>query len=174
MSSKQMSFRLLKSQIEGMDNGKAAWAVIEPLWSAVDFSKGRKHVTETLSRATEGQKLLFAVDWCQKEVRNGGFEQFFLNSAGMIWQEALAGFRAIGAVDYADLLQKALGVFAGEVPTSKKERAKLLRSVPKQAREELFVPLDTQFFRLLNKEDTNLESFRARYIYAHPREFFND
>ncbi len=116
-----MSYRISEEKTKKMDDGNLAWAAIEPLWDAVDFSKGAIVVAEMLSGATAGQKLLFAVDCCQKEVRNGGFEQFFQNSTGMLWKDALAGFFAIGARDYAVLLEKALSIFpAGEAPVLKK------------------------------------------------------
>lgn len=169
-----MGYRIRESTTKGMDNGDLAWAVIEPLWDAVDFSRGAKQVAATLSEATQGQKLLFAVDWCQKEVRNGGFEQYFLNNAGMLWREALGGFRAIGAIGYATLLENALSVFPGaEAHASKTERAKFLRSVPKAERNALFDPLETEFYKLLRNEVTDLEKYRAAYIQAHPSEFFD-
>lgn len=157
-----------------MDEANLSWAVIEPLWEAVDFSKGFKGVSEALSKASAGQKHLLAVDWCQKEVRNGGFEQFFLNSTGMLWKEALAGFRAIGARDYAVLLETALSLFPdGEAHITKSERAKYLRSVPKKEREELFDPLETEFYRLLDNPDTDLEKYRATFVRENPDEFFD-
>lgn len=169
-----MSYRIPEANTKEMDEGDLAWAVIEPLWAAVDFSKGGGFVTETLSGATEGQRLLFAVDWCQKEVRNGGFEQFFINSAGMLWKDALAGFLAIGAKDYAVLLEKALSIFPnGEAHVSKTERSKVLRSVPKQKRTALFEPLEADFYQLLDSPDTDLERYRGTYVLEHPGEFFD-
>jgi hypothetical protein len=170
-----MGYRILKNKTEGMDDANLAWAVIEPIWDAVDFSKGQKKVLEVLSVATEGQRLLLALDWCQKEVRNGGLEQFLLNSTGMLSKEALFGFQAIGAIEYATLLEKALAVFPNnEAPVSKTKRTELLRSIPKKEREALFDPLETKFYKLLDNPDTDLEKYRANYVRNHPQEFFID
>ena len=104
----QSQYRIDRVRAEGLDDANLAWAVIEPLWDAISFSGGWRATSKILKNASVGQIGLFSLDWCQKEVRNGGFAQFFENSTGMLTPEALAGFRMIGAIAYAKLLTAAL------------------------------------------------------------------
>lgn len=169
-----VDYRIRRSAVDGMDDANLAWKVIAPLWDALSASANPKKEQETLAQATEGQRLLIGLDWCQKEVRNGGFEQFFLNSTGVLWLEALEGFRRIGAEPYAALLEQALGIFPdGEAPLARTARTKLLRSLPKDRRRSLFEPLEDAFFQLLRSKEWDLEKYRAAYVRAHPEQFFH-
>lgn len=165
-------FRIGASSVDGLDDASLAWAVIEPLWDSVDLSKA-KAVLTLLSHVTPGQRALIAVDLCQKEVRNGGFRQFLENNTGLLAEEALKGFRLIGAHPYGDLLEKVLAIFPrGQVPINRSARMKLLRAVPEGRRFQLFDSLDEQFYGLLGSSENDLEKFRAKYVRTHPDEFF--
>ena len=45
---------------------------------------------------TEQQRFYSAVLMCDAEINNGGLAQYFVNSSGDRWQDALAGFKAMG------------------------------------------------------------------------------
>jgi hypothetical protein len=62
------------------------------------------------------QKVLATVWALEAEVNNGGFDQFFFNSAGDLAFFAPEALRAIGANSMAGLAQKANGVFGPEGP----------------------------------------------------------
>jgi hypothetical protein len=159
------------TSVEGTSDADLAWAVIEPLWDAIDFSQGYRAVVAVLALATPGQRGLFALDWCQKEIRNGGFEQFFLNSTGMLSLEALEGFHLVGATAYAGLLARALLAFPdGVAPRTKAARARALAQLGDRV--AFFAPLDQAFLTLLEADD--LEVYRARFVREHPEQFFRD
>ena len=152
------------------DNGRLAWDVIEALWDVVPLSKKG---LEILQQVTRGQRALLALDWCQKEIRNGGFEQFFLNSTGVFANEALKGFRLIGADVYAKLLEKAMSIFSGsETPISRSKRSRIIGSISKEKRDRFFDPLETRFYELVNSSEHDLEKYRAGYVRSHLDEFF--
>lgn len=164
-------FRISLSQVRGASDADLAWAVIEPLWDAVVFSRGPRAVAETLGLATAGQRALLAVDWCQKEVQNGGFEQFFLNPTGVLSHEALEGFRLLGASAYAELLKQALRAFPGGVaPPTRGERARHLMRLDDRA--AFFERLDRAFLDLLARED--LEVIRTRFVRDYSDQFFHE
>ena len=169
------NYRIPKPDLDSIADGDLAWAVIEPMWDDLEFSDGYKQVMEFLSSVTQGQSALISLDWCQKEVRNGGFEQFFMNSTGMLSEKALAGFRLIGAECYAELLEQALSCFPdGKAPSSASGRTKILRSIPKEDRNALFDPLEIKFYSLLNSPETDLEKFRGTCVRNNPDQFFID
>jgi hypothetical protein len=163
-------YRIPMSSVKGMDDASLAWAVIDPLWDVIRFSLGYYAVAQILETVTAGQRALFALDWCQKEVRNGGFEQFFSNYTGMLGPEALEGFQLVGAHKYAVLLAKAMAIFGkGEYPRERSDRVQLLEQMPQPDREKLFSGLEKQFFDLLRFDD--LEKYRAEYVRQNPHQF---
>jgi len=63
------------------------------------------------------ERFYFVVGRLKGEVNNGGFEQYFYNSAGDNYHEALAGLELLGAYHAADLLKRAAVLaFDGEAP----------------------------------------------------------
>jgi hypothetical protein len=75
---------------------EAYWAIIEPIWQTIDISDGADVFLDTFFKAPQDAALLYAAHFCQSEVCNGGFFQFFFNSTGILAPEAVNGFRAIG------------------------------------------------------------------------------
>jgi len=67
------------------------------------------------------EKALMAVYELEGEVNNGGFEQYFFNSAGDHAVEAVPGFLRIGAIKMADIVRRALAVYPGDAPSSNRE-----------------------------------------------------
>ena len=62
------------------------------------------------------------------EVRQGGFYRFFFSRKGRFAALALAGFRALGAGNYATVMQSAMGIYPGSnVPRDVKERRLALK-----------------------------------------------
>jgi hypothetical protein len=163
-----MDFRIDAHIAVGVDDSHLAWNAISRLWDAVDFSSGPRAVNELLGHATLGQRALFAIDWLQKEVRNGGFGQFFENRAGMLAHDALDGFLLVGAGAYAELVSQAIDAFPGHrVPQARTARVRALRQIPD--RKLVFEALDDAFLDLIESDD--LETYRGGYVRHHPEEF---
>jgi len=161
-------FRIERESALKLSDASLAWAVIEPLWNAIDFSGDWPVVSAILAQATVGQCELFALDWCQKEIRNGGLDQFFHNSTGMLAPEALAGFRRVGAHAYVEILAQALSLFqAADYPRATTQRRRFVAAIPDRRR--LFGKLEEKFFLLLREDD--LEAYRGAYVRRHPEEF---
>jgi len=92
-----------------MEPGEKYWSVIDPIWDMIDID-----TAETFVRTFEGVPrsigLLYAAHFCQSEVCNGGFTQFFWNSTGVLAPEAVEGFKAIGQPNVADVVQSAINM----------------------------------------------------------------
>jgi hypothetical protein len=107
---------------------------------------------------------LFAAHWCQSEVCNGGFHQFFTNSTGVLAPEALAGFKAIGVIEWASLLEEAMRFFGEPYPREREVREERLSKVSGKEREhwDPFFALDDRFYEWKHAEDDE----RAADAYA--------
>jgi hypothetical protein len=95
------------------------------------------------------EKKYFAVNCLSGEVHNGGFQQFFFNSAGAYYREALAGLEEMGAHDCLKLLQKAKQVWFdfADVPVETLARRVLLTKNSSPSRDSRSDELDRLFWK---------------------------
>jgi hypothetical protein len=103
-----------------------------------------------------GPRYLWSTMWVEAEVKNGGFDQYFLNGWGPYAADAAEGFRAMGVEAYARLVERAIEIHRRE-------------SRGRTERNPAFDPLDHEFYNL--DDDNPVEKLRAQYIDAHPAEF---
>src|SRR5438105_1581463 len=59
------------------------------------------------------ERMVFAFTWLAREVQNGGFHQFFFNSAGDYWRDVLDGLVAIGDEQGISFFRRVLSIFPG-------------------------------------------------------------
>ena len=98
-------------------------------------------------RMTEPQQFLHAVYGLEGEVNNGGFSQYFFNSAGDFWRTALAGLRAMNVNTTFELLQKAVDFFGPDGPSADRdERQEQLSKIIDEREADLHA-LDDEFFK---------------------------
>lgn len=69
-----MKYAADKKILESDDLAQIAWDAIEPLWDDLPYSNAEK-LGDFMEELTGGQKALISIDWCQKEIRNGGIKQ---------------------------------------------------------------------------------------------------
>jgi uncharacterized protein DUF4375 len=106
------------------------------------------------------ERHVHAIWSLEGEVNNGGFEQYFSNSAADFVEDAVAGLEAIGARCAAQIVVRATRLFPGEVvPGDAEERQSLLDSLPEEERRRLDA-LDEEFF----KYPDDLEHLMAEYV----------
>jgi len=171
----QPDYRISSVATNGLTGQDLFWAVVEPMWEDLDFYREQETAADFFAKASLAQGAMIAMWWCRSEVCNGGFDQFFFNSTGMIWSEALKGFRMVGADSHAQRLEEALILFpGGEASRVRGERVEALESVPEEQRQEFFNPIDEAFFALERSENGNLDALCAKYIRSNPSEFFRD
>ena len=133
--------------------GLAGWRVIEPCCEAVSIYDGPLAFLDGFERLPEPARHLLAVWWCDAEVCNGGFHQFFSNSTGVLAPEApeaAEGFRAVGPAECAELVEAAIAMFHEPYPRDRVARGKALQTLkrPGQTRAEwdLFGELDDRYY----------------------------
>ena len=147
--------------------GDRYWTLIEPSWIPLNNTWSRD-VEEFLaaSRKVPLRVLhLYAAHWCQSEVNNGGFHQFFYNTTGLLAPEAVDAFRAIGMNEWSALLGEAMTYFG--TPYPRERNARLLRlpraDVRKRAEWDPFAALDDRFYESTDGERLRWESAADAY-----------
>ena len=138
---------------------------IRELWlSLVDrVHKG----PEGFAGLTVDEQLYFAVGVLDGEVYNGGFEQFFHNSSGEYFDEAIKGLNLLGAESALLLFQRATGLLFGDGSPSKNRgvRWEQMRSLPDGVTDQLpdwyieLETLDQQYCRDPDNLSAKLEAF---------------
>ena len=141
------------------------WQAVEPIWGVVSIYDGPTVFLEQFGKVTLAQGYLFAAHWCQSEVCNGGFHQFFTNPTGVLAPEAAAGYKALGMPECARVVAEAMAFFVTPYPRGQEMRIAALRQVPGETREEWdpFYELDDRFYPLLDGENGGFEVAANEY-----------
>lgn len=96
---------------------------------------------------SDKEKAIYTIWWLEAEVNNGGFHQYFWNSAGDYAEIALVSLKNIGATKTASLLEKAIDTaFNGELPKSRAERQNQLE-IDEDVKMEKLNELDFIFYQ---------------------------
>ena len=116
---------------------------------------------------TEAEQTVHCVDWLEREVNNGGFDQFFFNSSGNTALETIPALERLGARHTAGLVRRAVAVFPGGRPSANRdEREKQMEALPGSAR-EAWSKLDDEFYEYHD----DLAALERAYVQAHRGEF---
>lgn len=140
----------------------AYWDLVEPVWESISVYEGARVFLKQFKDAPIPSQHLFAAHWCQSEVLNGGFVQFFANSTGVLAPEAIEGFKAIGMPKTAELVTEALTTLGPTYPRSRSTRHRGLRAF-----EAVLDKLDGQFFILIDSESGGFEVAADRFAASH-------
>ena len=140
-----------------------AMALVDPLWWSVSIYDGLVQYEADLKDFSAAQRAAFAIMWLDAEVNNGGFDQFFVNSTGIVWKDALTGFRLFGMTDRTAIMEHVLSKWGGAVPFDRTERQMLLLEQDSLEFDED----DRNYYRSEEDIDAAIMDFAA----AHPEEF---
>src|SRR5262245_46127141 len=114
-----------------------------------------------LSTLPAEAQQLHAMEWFDSEVRNGGIDQYFFDSHGDEWKDALAGFDASDA-GRAAILREAVALFAREPSTQRTRRQDELAALHQRV-DRPFDDLDRRYYRLSRPVEVTL----AEHTVAH-------
>ncbi len=104
-----------------------------------DEARGNKPLTRE-------QQMYLAVYMLDAEINNGGHSQYFFNSTGDDWQDALDGLKAMGFEDRASIFQKSLDYFGSHGPSSDRKTRQTQLSKIYQKHEADLNKLDSQYY----------------------------
>jgi hypothetical protein len=124
---------------------------------------------EDLSKLNQFELTVYFVEELQSEVMNGGFDQYFFNSSGDHWEEAITACEAIGAVQTAGLLQKAAQAYGCELPKEREEREAAIESHARDGYDEELAALDSIFYAY----EENVDTLIFDYCQQNKKMFFN-
>jgi hypothetical protein len=105
---------LTLDQIRDMSDSQLEYQIVDRISHAIEkATKGRYGETEAraLAKLPKEQQFLYLSSHLEGELFNGGFEQYFLNSAGEFIFETLEGYRYLNHQKMIELIEKSIGVF---------------------------------------------------------------
>jgi hypothetical protein len=116
---------------------------------------------------TEAEKTFNVVYWLEAEINNGGFNQYFFNSAGDYAQETVMALRRIGAHHTSEILLAAMGLFPGRAPSQDHyKRQEQVLSLGEQG-EAAMEELDQEFYAYADP----IGSLLIEYVRQHKNQF---
>lgn len=122
---------------------------------------------DNMNTLTDAQRNFYYNQNLEREVNNGGFNQYFLNSCGDFAHETIKSLRTIGANHTADILQSAIDEFPDKnVPNDRDERTDIVEQIEETANEK-WEDLDQKFFEY--KDDLN--TLNIEYVRKFRTEF---
>ncbi len=130
---------------EEIDSGEIQ-RIIEPLWFAVNIYDSEEQYNSDLARFSLPQRYVFAAEWYIAEVDNGGHDQFFFNSTGIVWKDALECFKMVGLTECVDILTEAVNRMGGSPSLDREERWEEMDS-----NEPDFEDLDSRFYEFTDE-----------------------
>ena len=116
---------------------------------------------DDMDKLTEQQKQFYYNQCLEREINNGGFNQYFFNSSGDFAHKTVQSLLIIGANKTADILQKAIDQFPNSnVPENRTERQEILEQIQETA-DLIWEELDQKFFTYEDDLNTlNIEFIR--------------
>lgn len=147
--------------VDEIMKSNCAQKIIEPVWWSVNIYDSLEQYNKDLARFSLPQRYVFAIQWYAAEVCNGGHDQFFYNSTGIVWKDALMGLKEIGAQKYVKILEAAVERMGGNPAFDREERWKQMDELQPD-----FEDLDDDFY-----EDDNLAEIVMKYIKEHAQDF---
>ena len=102
---------------------------------------------KTFTKLNESQKLVLIIENLEREINNGGFNQFFHNSSGDFTHETVAALKTIKAFTTADIVSKAIAAWPKQtVPKDRTERQAMLGQIENKAN-ETWNQCDEEFYK---------------------------
>ena len=142
------------------------WDLIEPIWFKNLIHEEPETFLAKYAEVPKASRILYAAHWCQAEVSNGGFWQFFANATGVLAPEAVEAFRTIGMPETAAIVEKAMLIFGPEYPRDRSEREDATFEILEKATPDSpppFQPLDKDFYSLIKSENGGYRAAADKY-----------
>lgn len=107
---------------------------------------------------THAQRRLLALGQLRADANNGGFDQYFFNSAGDLVLDALDAAEASGVTELVVLIRRALDLLSVQDPADREARQDALHDVDP----EQFADIDDAYYAL--EASTDLDSAMRGFI----------
>ena len=122
---------------------------------------------DEMDKLTEPQKQFYYNQCLEREINNGGFNQYFFNSSGDFANLTIQSLQTIRANTTADILQKAIDQFPDKkVPLDWTERQEILEQIQDTA-DPVWEELDQKFYEYAD----DLNTLNLNFIRQHKADF---
>jgi hypothetical protein len=127
----------------------------------------QRHRTVAFADLSEADRILVSIWALEADVNNGGFDQYYFNTAGDTAHYAPVALRSIGARAMADIVERANSLFGPSgPPASRDARQDALLALTSS--EDLWGQLDREFYAYPDDISTLLTQFLdAKLAQAH-------
>jgi hypothetical protein len=132
--------------------------IIDPLWWTVSIYDGEEQYLKDLEKFTVPQRYVFAIEWYLAEVGNGGHDQFYFNSTGIVWEDAMKAFEVMGLKENYDLIKESARRMSGYPSKDRYERQKQLDEY-----EPDFGDLDDKLYKLQAETEAGVLEYVKNY-----------
>ena len=150
---------------EAVINTNDDFKVIEPVFWSVSIYDGEKQYEKDLEAFSLPQRYVFAIEWYMSEVNNGGHDQFYWNSTGIVWEDAMNGFQAIKAQINYEIIKESANMMGGNPSKNWDKRQNQLEKF-----EPDFSTLDDRFY----ESEAQMIELLLKYIKENTADFFFD
>jgi hypothetical protein len=137
--------------------------IIEPLWWTVSIYDGEEQYLSDLKAFSNAQRYIFAIMWYQAEVNNGGHDQFYSNSTGIVWEDAMNGFKEIGLIENYNTIKESADRLGGFPSKDRDKRNDQLDKL-----EAGLGDLDDKFYEL----ETKMQDSLLAYVRENRKDFY--
>ena len=155
----------VKIDDEFIENNNDLMAIITPVWVTATIYGGEEKYNESLTPFSQEQRNVYALLWYVVEVENGGHYQFYFNSTGVVWKDALLGSKALEFDEATQIIEESAAQMGGEPSLDRSTRQEQLDKYKPD-----FKKLDSRFIKIDNQ-------FRGRiyqYIIKNKSAFYFD
>lgn len=143
---------------------KDFWAVIHPVWWIATIYDGPDEYERSLKQFSKSQRFVFALCWYREEVDNGGHDQFYSNSTGIVWKDAQAAFDAIGIPEGARIIEESAKRLGGSPSFDREERQRQFEEF-----QPVFDDLDDAYYAL--DKSIDIDAHLIKFIRERPTDF---
>ena len=157
-----------KITIEDIKNLDDSWDIVEPICWEINIYDSYKDYIKSAKNFSLEQRYLHAILGYFGEVNNGGHHQFFYNSTGIVWEDALNGLKHFGMPEFADNFQKVIDYCGGTISFDREKRYRMLETLEEKYGEEFLKFLD-EADKFIYKYDG--EENELNYIKSNPEKF---
>lgn len=124
---------------------------------------------DKLEKLNSSQKTFLFVENLEREINNGGFNQFYFNSSGDFSQETVIALLDIEAKKTAEIVKKANAQFInGTVPKNRIERQNQIELIEEKA-QETWGKCDSKFYQYQD----NLIELLIAFVIKNKADFVN-
>jgi uncharacterized protein DUF4375 len=166
-SKSQPKYPVLTAEIlRGIPDNELEEAILDYVNSKIGDDYEHEHQIVTL--LSKGFQTVYSTSGVEDEVNNGGFNQYFWNSAGQFRVEALEGYKMLGAKEHAELMGEAIKIYGQETERLKKFKEKgTIQAFMESYKDDPLKPCDEKF----QKIKTDVSALRIKFIREHSELF---